>query len=192
MNLDELARAALAGDLRAKDELARYLDSGLRRYFCARWATDVADDLVQRTFVAMLESSAQFEPRGENAFVRWVYGIAKMQNRAKRRVDAIAAVRAKKLAMVAKTPARGLSSFIMLMESVDMLDQQIEQLTAAQQQAVAGFLRKQRGGALGPNHSAVRLYRARQKLRRGLAASMTTPERAPEPAPARVNTPPAT
>ena len=176
MDMDELARAALAGDRRALDKLVRHLDRGLRRYFRTQWAPDIADDLTQHTFEIMLKKTDRFEPRGENTFVRWVYGIAKMHEREKRRADATAAIRAAKLANAGKTPARGLSSFIMLIESVDMLDQQIEHLTAAQQEAIASFLRKERGGDLSPTHSAVTLYRARQKLRRRLAASMTTPE----------------
>jgi len=191
MKLDELVQAALAGNREALEQLARRLDTVLRRYFMARVARDVADDLAQSTFVAMLENMDRFEPRGENTFVRWVYGIARNVSSAEHRANTKAARRRGKLAKLAKTPARGLSSFIMLMESVELLDQEIEQLTVAQQQAVAGFLRKERGGALSPNHCAVTLHRARNKLRRGLTERMTTPE-PPQELAAANKTPPAT
>jgi DNA-directed RNA polymerase specialized sigma24 family protein len=199
MSQDELAEAALAGDRRAMEALACVLNRGLRRYFFRRrWAPDVVDDLVQLTFVAMLMGARGFETQGKQSFMRWVYGIAKVKDRAMRSENARATRSVTTLVDIDKTPARGLSSFIMLMESADMLDEAVKQLSPAQRQAVEKFLDKARGEDRSPNHPAVNLYRARKKLKRDITERMNgavPPEpAAPESAglAPEISTPPAT
>jgi DNA-directed RNA polymerase specialized sigma24 family protein len=192
MNLDELAAAALAGDRRAMEELACFLDRGLRLYFRRRWPHDVADDLVQRTFEATLTKKHRFDPRGESSFVRWVHGIASLEHRSMRREKQRLAQVMGELGKVDRIPARGLSSFILLMETAGMVDDEVKQLSPAQRQAVEKFLDKARGEDRSPNHPAINLYRAREKLKRRLTERMSNSVSPPKPAAPKLGTPPAT
>jgi DNA-directed RNA polymerase specialized sigma24 family protein len=161
MTLDELVAATLAKDPKAKEELALRLYVALRASFRGQGAD--LDDLIQNTLEVVFRKLHRFEPQGPNAFERWVYGIAYLESKTKKRDhDRFASLKSK-VAAVEQTFERGVSSFIRLVEYADLLERGIEQLSEVQQRAVAAFFDRQLGGTARLDHAA--FGRACTKLR---------------------------
>jgi DNA-directed RNA polymerase specialized sigma24 family protein len=180
--LEHLARAALANDDRAREVLAQHLSVGLRRYFRASWGEDIADDLAQRTLVVMLEKMGGFEPRGEHAFVHWVYAIAHRETLTRLRILKQTERLASALAKVDAAPARRLSSLVLMIECFEMAEEELVHLTEAQRLAISNFLAKARGEEPGPAQTRPVLQRALTQLGRRVRERMSTPETSPSPA----------
>jgi RNA polymerase sigma-70 factor (ECF subfamily) len=81
----ELLSAVAAGDLAALGELFDRYEPGLRRYLCrvGQPGADV-DDLVQDTFLEITRAAPRFD--GERAGRAWIYGVATILLRRRRKL----------------------------------------------------------------------------------------------------------
>jgi DNA-directed RNA polymerase specialized sigma24 family protein len=173
MTIDELVEAALAGDSKAEQELARRLDVVLRAALRPQWQKADREDLVQSTLEVTFRKLKQFKPQGPNSFIKWVRGIAHLH--IKKKLDRLAlTTRHKgKVAGLNPTPDRGLSSILMLANGMDLLSRELERLTDVQRQAIMDFLAREFGGTAKVDHAA--LQRALSKLRTRLRQAMANP-----------------
>ncbi len=166
MHADELARAVIAGDRRAWPKLYEILDDKLGAYFQRRLPGAWQDhqDLVQSTIAAVYVKLEQFEDRGEHAFIRWVFGFARIEllrllDRRSREREALHALARQ------PTPARtGLSSQVERQQRLALVIRASEQLVDGQRRAVDNLLAGGNAAALAK----------RAKIQRGSARMVQT------------------
>jgi RNA polymerase sigma factor (sigma-70 family) len=161
MELDDLVLAVQAEKPRAWTKLGQRLAAELDPYF-RRWVGEAeADDLTQKTLMAVARKLPDFEVRADQPFIRWVRGIAhiqvmealRQQRRRERRADRFAGLDQ------GQAPATNLNSHLARAENLELLEQELEKLDSPYRRAIENDLAGGDAGTLA----------AREHIKRGSA-----------------------
>jgi DNA-directed RNA polymerase specialized sigma24 family protein len=85
VDVEQLIRRAQAGDPKARNQLARWINAKLYRFFRNRFQDQDAADLTQSVVEVILSNLNTFEIRGPNSFERYVGRVAGIQAKSSQR-----------------------------------------------------------------------------------------------------------